>query len=164
MSLCQNSTVENLPVSYIKLNLEEWGIIRMKLNFELFNNQKYRQFWNYWVWTKKSSGKILEFIPPFLSTLKLLILTSLYISTLCSQNCTFTRKFNFSLLQGRVNDPGFSNSLQQFLFLYLYFASMPLMQHRCFSKLESFFIFFKNGHHPKWYPMYPTIIECYFIY
>ena len=106
----------------------------------------------------------MEFIPPFLSTLKLLILTSLYISTLCSQNCTFTLKFNFSLLQGRVNDSGFSNSLQQFLFLYLYFASMPLMQHSSFSKLESFFIFFKNGRHPKWYPMYPTIVECYYIY
>ena len=60
-------------------------------------------------------------------------------------------KVSFSWLQGRGSDPGFSNSLRQFIFLYLYLASMPLMQHNSFSKLESFLIFFKNGNLEKWH-------------
>ena len=117
---------------YLLLHHAQFGSIenhtKVKLNFELFSNWKCRRFWNYSFneeigWCHLHYCKALNFNQ------------SVHFCLALPKFLQFYNKGQFLYAPlGRVNNPDFSNSLQQFIFLYLHPASMPLMQHNSFSK------------------------------
>ena len=112
---------------YLLLRHAQFGSIenhtKVNLNFELFSNRKCRRLWNY-----SFNEEIGWYHLHYCKALNFNQSVHFCLALLKSYN------FSFSMLQGRVNNPGFSNSPRQFIFLYLHPASMPLMQHNSFSK------------------------------